>query len=98
MESGLTVARVDPLSDLLKLLEPTSVGSFKTEVIRRHGSWRGVDAVEHTSLEWFDWFDHRWLREPLGNVPLAELESALCRLRVRSALEARLKVNSVRQC
>jgi len=27
-------------------------------------------------LEWVDWFDHRRLLEPIGNVPPAELESA----------------------
>jgi hypothetical protein len=37
--------------------------------------WNGVDpleAVEFTTLEWLDWFNHRRLLEPIGNRPSAE--------------------------
>ena len=51
------------------------IGLFKTEVIRRRGPWRSVDAVEFATLAWVDWFNHRRLLEPLGYVPPAEFEA-----------------------
>ncbi len=50
-------------------------GLYKTEVIRRHGPWRSLEAVEFATLEWVDWFNHRRLLEPTGNVPPAEAEA-----------------------
>ena len=50
------------------------IGLYKTEVIHRRGPWRNIDAVEYATLEWVDWFNHRRLLEPIGNVPPAELE------------------------
>jgi len=35
-----------------------------------------MDAVEYATLEWVDWFNHRRLLEPIGNVPPAELEAS----------------------
>ncbi len=55
-------------------LAESVIGLFKTEVIRRRGPWRHIDAVEFATLEWVDWFNHRRLLEPIGNVPPAELE------------------------
>ena len=32
------------------------------------------EAVEYATLEWVDWFNHRRLLEPIGNIPPAEAE------------------------
>jgi putative transposase len=56
-------------------LAETVIGLFKTEVIRRCGPWRSLEAVEFATLEWVDWFNHRRLLEPIGYVPPAELEA-----------------------
>jgi len=56
-------------------LAETINGLFKTEVIRRRGPWRSLQAVEFATLEWVDWFNHRRLLEPIGNVPPAEAEA-----------------------
>jgi transposase InsO family protein len=56
-------------------LAETINGLFKTEVIRRRGPWRSLEAVEFATLEWVDWFNHRRLLEPIGNVPPAEAEA-----------------------
>ena len=56
-------------------LAETVIGLFKTEVIRRCGPWRNVDAVEFATLEWVDWFNKRRLLEPIGNIPPAEAEA-----------------------
>ncbi len=55
-------------------LAETVIGLFKAEVIHRRGPWRSFDAVEFATLEWADWFNHRRLLEPIGNIPPAEAE------------------------
>ena len=69
-------------------LAETINGLYKTEVIRRCGPWRNMDAVEYATLEWVDWFNHRRLLEPIGNVPPAELEQAYYRQLEGSAIAA----------
>ena len=44
-------------------------------MIHRRGPWRSFEAVELAMLEWVDWFNHRRLLEPIGNVPPAEAEA-----------------------
>ena len=56
------------------VLAETINGLYKTEVIRRRGPWKNIDDVEYATLEWVDWFNHRRLLEPIGNVPPAEYE------------------------
>ena len=51
------------------------IGLYKTEVIRRCGPWRHLEAVEFATLEWVHWFNHQRLLEPIGHVPPAELET-----------------------
>ncbi len=60
-------------------------GLYKTEVIRRRGPWRSLEAVEFATLEWVEWFNNRRLLEPIGNVPPAEAEA-----RYYAELETRL--------
>ena len=69
-------------------LAETINGLYKTEVIRRRGPWRNIDDVEYATLEWVDWFNHRRLLEPIGNVPPAELEQAYYRQLEGSAMAA----------
>jgi transposase InsO family protein len=57
----------------------TIIGLYKTELIRRRGPWRSIDAVEYATLQWVDWFNHRRLLEPIGYLPPAELERAYYR-------------------
>jgi transposase InsO family protein len=56
-------------------LAESLIGLFKTEVIRRRGPWRTLEAVEFATLEWVDWFNHRRLLGPIGYVPPAEYEA-----------------------
>jgi putative transposase len=56
-------------------LAETVNGLYKTEVIRRRGPWRTLEAVEFATLEWVDWFNNRRLLEPIGNIPPAEAEA-----------------------
>ena len=56
-------------------LAESVIGLFKTEVIRRLGPWRSLEAVELATLTWIDWFNTRRLLEPIGYVPPAEFEA-----------------------
>ena len=53
-------------------LAESVIGLFKTEVIRLKGPWRHLEAVEFATLNWVDWFNHRRLLEPIGDMPPAE--------------------------
>ena len=55
-------------------LAETINGLYKTEVIRRRSSWKTMKEVEMQTLKWVDWFNHRRLIEPIGNIPPAEAE------------------------
>ena len=55
-------------------LAESVIGLYKTEVIRRRGPWRHLEAVEFATLEWVDWFNNRRLLTSIGDVPPAEYE------------------------
>ena len=55
-------------------LAETINGLYKAELIHRQ-SWKNREAVELATLAWVDWFNHRRLLEPIGNVPPAEAEA-----------------------
>ena len=54
-------------------LAETINGLYKAEVIHRK-RWRSRADVELATLQWVDWYNHRRLLEPIGNVPPAEAE------------------------
>src|SRR6185437_1549238 len=55
-------------------LAETINGLYKAELIHRRRPWRSFEAVEFATLERVDWFNHRRLMEPIGNIPPAEAE------------------------
>jgi transposase InsO family protein len=55
-------------------LAETINGLYKAEVIHRRGPLRSFEAVEFATLTWVDWFNHRRLLQPIGNIPPAEAE------------------------
>jgi putative transposase len=60
-------------------LTETIIGLCKTELIRKRGPWRNLDDVEYATLEWVDWFNHRRLLEPIGDIPPSEFEEMFYR-------------------
>jgi transposase InsO family protein len=72
-------------------LAESVIGLYKTEVIRRRGPWRNLEAVEFATLEWVDWFNNRRLLEPIGYIPPAEFEEAYDRTEEASAMLARVR-------
>ena len=69
-------------------LAETINGLYKAEVIHRRGPWRSLEAVEYATLEWVDWFNHRRLLEPIGNIPPAEAEARYYAETERTAVAA----------
>jgi putative transposase len=69
-------------------LAETVNGLYKTELIHRRGPWRCFEAVEFATLEWVDWFNHRRLMGPIGNIPPAEAEQRYYASLERPALVA----------
>jgi putative transposase len=55
-------------------LAESTIGLYKTELIRRQGPWRSIDDVELATLEWIDWFNHRRLHSATDDLPPAEFE------------------------
>ena len=71
-------------------LAETIFGLYKTEVIRRRGPWRNPEEVEYATLEWVDWFNHRRLFEPIGNIPPVEFEQLYYQCQEGPVMEAGL--------
>jgi transposase InsO family protein len=63
-------------------------GLYKAEVIHRWAPWKSFEAVELATLEWVDWFNHRRLMEPIGNIPPAEAEERYHAMLEQPALAA----------
>lgn len=68
-------------------LAETINGLYKAEVIHRQ-AWKNRAAVELATLTWVDWFNHRRLLEPIGNIPPAEAEANYYRQRTGLAMAA----------
>jgi len=75
-------------------LAESIIGLYKTELIRKRGPWKNLDDVEFATLEWVDWFNHRRLFGPIGDIPPAELEDMYYREQA-PAEEAGLKQPSL---
>jgi putative transposase len=56
-------------------LAETTIGLYKTELVRRRGPWRGIDDLELATLEWVDWYNHRRLHSACDNLPPVEYEA-----------------------
>ena len=69
-------------------LAESIIGLFKTEVIKRRSSWKSLTEVEMQTLKWVDWYNHRRLLEPIGNIPPAEAEANFWRMNNSSSMAA----------
>ncbi|MFF0018936.1 IS3 family transposase [Streptomyces sp. NPDC005374] len=56
------------------LMEST-IGLFKTEVIKPQRPWKTLSHVELATAEWVDWYNHRRLHGEIGHIPPAEYEA-----------------------
>ncbi|MFD5574509.1 integrase core domain-containing protein [Streptomyces cadmiisoli] len=56
------------------LMEST-IGLFKTELIKPRRPWKTLSEVELATAEWIDWYCHRRLHGEIGYIPPAEYET-----------------------
>ena len=59
-----------------KAMAESIIGLYNTEAIGPRGPSRNLEAVEHATLEWVDWFNNRRLLGPIEDIPPVELEWA----------------------
>jgi putative transposase len=75
-EAGASVSVGSKGDSYDNALAETVIGLYKTELIERHGPWRGLDDLELATLEYIDWFNHRRLHSACDYRPPAEHEAA----------------------
>ena len=68
-------------------LAESVIGLYKTELIHKRAPWRDRDQVEYATLEYVDWFNHRRLLEPIGDIPPTEKEADYYRDHTPARLE-----------
>ncbi|RRR85799.1 hypothetical protein EHS43_06775 [Streptomyces sp. RP5T] len=56
------------------LMEST-IGLFKTEVIKPQRPWKTLSEVELATAEYVDWYNHRRLHGGIGHIPPVEYET-----------------------
>ncbi|MFF1401229.1 integrase core domain-containing protein [Streptomyces sp. NPDC058287] len=56
------------------LMEST-IGLFKTELIKPRRPWKTLSEVELATAEWVDWYCHRRLHGEIGHIPPVEYET-----------------------
>jgi putative transposase len=57
-------------------LAESTIGIYKTELIRPNGPWRDVDHVELETLKWVHWFNHQRTHESIDDLTPIEVEQA----------------------
>jgi putative transposase len=56
-------------------LAESTIGLYKTELVRHEGPWRGAEDLELATLSWVHWFNTSRLHSALGHRPPAEYEN-----------------------
>ncbi|MFD7284242.1 IS3 family transposase [Streptomyces sp. NPDC059862] len=69
------------------LMEST-IGLYKTEVIKPMRPWKTLSHVELATAEWVDWYNHRRLHGEIGHIPPAEYEANYYRAITKPQLTA----------
>jgi transposase InsO family protein len=70
-------ASIGTVGDALdNALMESTIGLYKTELIKRHGPWRTLADVELGTAQWIEWYNARRLHSAIGHVPPNEYEAA----------------------
>jgi putative transposase len=73
-------ASIGTVGDALdNALMESTIGLYKTELIKPQRPWKALSDVELATAEWVDWYNHRRLHGEIGHVPPAEYEAAYYR-------------------
>ena len=57
-------------------LAESVIGLYKTELVKKQGSWRSFEQLELATARWVDWYNNRRLHTAIGDMPPAEFEEA----------------------
>ncbi len=69
-------ASIGTVGDALdNALMESTIGLYKTELIKPHRPWNALSDVELATAEYVDWYNHRRLHGEIGHVPPAEHEA-----------------------
>jgi putative transposase len=76
IEAGID-ASIGTVGDALdNALMESTIGLYKTELIKKDGPWRDLADVELATAEYVDWYNNQRLHTAIGGVPPAEFEAA----------------------
>lgn len=56
-------------------LTESTIGLFKTELIKSRRPWKTLSDVELATAEWVDWYNHHRLHGEIGHIPPVEDEA-----------------------
>jgi putative transposase len=69
-------ASIGSVGDALdNALMESTIGLYKTELVKPRGPWRSLAHVELATAEWVDWYNTARLHSAIGHVPPAEYEA-----------------------
>jgi putative transposase len=75
LDAGID-ASVGTVGDALdNALMESTIGLYKTELIKPRRPWRSLAQVELATAEWIDWSNHHRLHSAIGHLPPVEYES-----------------------
>ena len=75
LDAGID-ASIGSVGDALdNALMESTIGLYKTELIKPRGPWRSISQVELATAEWVDWYNHTRLYSAVGHMPPDEYES-----------------------
>jgi putative transposase len=76
IEAGID-ASIGTVGDALdNALMESTIGLYKTELIKKQGPWKTLADVELATADYVNWFNTRRLYTAIGGIPLAEYEAA----------------------
>jgi putative transposase len=75
LDAGID-ASIGTVGDALdNALMESTIGLYKTELIKPRGPWRGLAQVELATAEWVDWYNASRLHSAIEYTPPDEYES-----------------------
>ncbi len=76
LDAAGIAASIGSVGDALdNALMESTIGLYKTELIKPQRPWRTLAQVELATAEWVDWYNHSRLHGEIGHIPPAEHEA-----------------------
>ncbi|MFP3119769.1 IS3 family transposase [Streptomyces sp. Iso 434] len=76
LEAAGVAASIGSVGDAYdNALMESTIGLYKTELIKPKRPWKTLPQVELATAEWVDWYNHRRLHGEIGHIPPVEYET-----------------------